>query len=236
MSDLGRYFPLSQGRSGDESAVTGDWSVQAADCLDAIAGILDTLRPEQWDLVVEPDGWRVAAAVAHLADRSSAALRNPVAEAMRSAVMNDITGLVAYESLALMTPASAAAIGRSLRSIATGFRTPPTETGGRWDWTGRSKIRRESLRVLTDVVVTGYDIAAAVGRELELPAVATGAVALARAGAAPADIRAVVRGRSIIAEDAGWSFGRGPALTGSAASIIRFLFERAGVPGSSPAR
>ena len=236
MSDLGRYLPLSQGRSGDESTITGNWSGHAADSLDAIAGMLGTLRTEEWDLVVEPDGWRVAAAVGHLADRSSAAVRSPVAEAMRSAVMNDLTGLVAYEALVLMTPAGAAAVGRGLRTIATGFRTPAPEPEGRSRWTGRAKIRRESLRVLTDVVVTGYDIAVAVTRDLELPSVATGAVALARIGTAPADVRAVVRGRTIVAEDAGWSFGRGPELVGSASSIIRFLFERAGVPGSTPTR
>lgn len=66
--------------------------------------------------------------------------------------------------------------------------------------------------------------------ELPVDATTSGAVALARALAAPLPIRAVVRGRTLRASDAGWEFGTGPALTGTARELVLFLYGRGPVP------
>ena len=68
--------------------------------------------------------------------------------------------------------------------------------------------------------------------EVEVDAVTSGAVALARALAAPLPIRAVVRGRTLRATDADWSFGTGPEIAGTAREIVLFLYGRGPVPGS----
>lgn len=230
MSDIGRFLPLSQNRGANESDVTGDWTSQSAECLDAIIVMLRDLTPEQWNCLVGPEQWPVAAVIGNLVDRISAALGSPVADAVRTVVKNDLTGISAVDSPVQLTPQGAAAMVQSLRQVADKLREEPGEASRRIRWTGRAKIRRESLRVLTDIVVTGYDVADAVESEVLFPPVATGAVALARVGRAPGAIRAVVRGRTVTATDAQWSFGRGPEFAGSASAIIRFLFGRAGVP------
>jgi hypothetical protein len=60
----------------------------------------------------------------------------------------------------------------------------------------------------------------------------SGAVALARLLTAPLPIRAVARGRTLVATDAGWRLGTGPELTGTARELVLFLYGKAGVPGS----
>jgi hypothetical protein len=62
--------------------------------------------------------------------------------------------------------------------------------------------------------------------------VTSGAVALARAAAAPLPVRAVIRGRTLKATDAGWEFGSGPELAGTARELVLFLYGRGPVPGS----
>ncbi|MFL2001977.1 hypothetical protein [Microbacterium sp. A1-JK] len=56
-----------------------------------------------------------------------------------------------------------------------------------------------------------------------LDATAAGIVSLWLAGSAPFDRRAVVKGRTVRATDADWSFGRGPVLEGTATGIAAFL-------------
>lgn len=66
-------------------------------------------------------------------------------------------------------------------------------------------------------------------RVLDAP---TGAVALAQAQRAPFAVKAVIRGRTVRATDAGWEFGSGPVLEGSARQLLLFLYGRGPVPGS----
>jgi len=59
-----------------------------------------------------------------------------------------------------------------------------------------------------------------------VPARASGAVALRRALEAPTEIKAVIRGCTLAATDADWSFGHGPVLQGTAAELLLFLYGR----------
>ena len=58
---------------------------------------------------------------------------------------------------------------------------------------------------------------------IAVPPLASGAVALRRAAAAPTPIKAVISGHSLHATDAAWTIGHGPALVGTADQLIRFL-------------
>ena len=88
--------------------------------------------------------------------------------------------------------------------------------------------RRVRVADLGAALVAAYEL----GPSLEVDATVSGAVALARVLAAPLPIRAVVRGRTLKATDAGWELGTGPELTGTARELVLFLYGRAGVPGS----
>jgi len=92
--------------------------------------------------------------------------------------------------------------------------------------------RRVRVPALGAVLVEALDLAALTDSGLDVDPVTSGAVALDRSLRAPLAIRSVVRNRTIHATDAGWEFGRGPELAGTAAAIVRFLYGRAGVPGS----
>lgn len=91
---------------------------------------------------------------------------------------------------------------------------------------------RASVRELGRVMIGAYDIAHGLHQPLVIDPVATGAVALARALTAPTPIKAVIRGRTLHATDAGWRVGHGPELPGTAAAIVLFLYGRGGVPSS----
>lgn len=80
----------------------------------------------------------------------------------------------------------------------------------------------------------GAALAEAWERQPGLPVDATtsGAVALARALAAPLPIRAVVKGRTLRATDAGWEFGSGPEIAGTARELVLFLYGRGPVPSA----
>ncbi|RIJ02291.1 maleylpyruvate isomerase family mycothiol-dependent enzyme, partial [Clavibacter michiganensis subsp. insidiosus] len=43
---------------------------------------------------------------------------------------------------------------------------------------------------------------------------------------APAQIRGVLRARTLRASDAGWSVGHGPAIEATASTLIMYLFGR----------
>ena len=68
--------------------------------------------------------------------------------------------------------------------------------------------------------------------DLRVDPMTSGAVALARALAAPLPIRAVVKGRTLTATDAGWDFGSGPELAGTARELVLFLYGRGPVPSA----
>lgn len=91
--------------------------------------------------------------------------------------------------------------------------------------------RRVRVPALGAVLAEALELAALTGSSLAVDSVTSGAVALDRSLRAPLPIRAVVKRRTIRATDAGWEFGNGPELAGTAAAIVLFLYGRAGVPG-----
>jgi hypothetical protein len=86
---------------------------------------------------------------------------------------------------------------------------------------------KRRLGELSDAVVAACEIAAATGHPVSIDAVATGAVALAQGLGGPVGIRALTSERTLVATDAEWRVGRGPALEGTAAAIILYMFGRA---------
>jgi hypothetical protein len=96
--------------------------------------------------------------------------------------------------------------------------------------------RRRRVRV-QDLGLALAEAYALGGAKLRVSPTTSGAVALARALSAPTAIRAVVRGRTMRATDAGWEFGTGPELAGTARKLVLFLYGRGPVPGvSTPSR
>jgi hypothetical protein len=89
----------------------------------------------------------------------------------------------------------------------------------------RRKVRIGDLGL---ALVAAYES----GAGFSVDPVTSGAVALARAAAAPLPVRAVIRGRTLKATDAGWEFGSGPELAGTARELVLFLYGRGPVPGS----
>lgn len=91
--------------------------------------------------------------------------------------------------------------------------------------TTRRKVRIQDLGA---ALAEAY----AIDPALVVEATTSGAVALARALVAPLPIRAVVKGRTVRATDAGWAFGTGPEFAGTARELVLFLYGRGPAPGS----
>lgn len=89
---------------------------------------------------------------------------------------------------------------------------------------------RHGVGELTVVVQHCYDIT--VPLELPDPVApdASHAVARGRVASAPAELRVLLRGRALVAEDAGWRIGSGPEIRGSAAVLVSWLSGRPVVP------
>jgi hypothetical protein len=83
--------------------------------------------------------------------------------------------------------------------------------------------KRRSIRILARTTEALLRLAAAAGEEPIIGFDVSGAVALARAGTAPFERRAVISGHTVRASDAGWEFGRGPVLEAPALTILSFL-------------
>jgi hypothetical protein len=86
--------------------------------------------------------------------------------------------------------------------------------------------RRVSIKQLDRAVYAYLDLCEALNAVPELDPTTSGAVALARATSAPTPIRAVIRGHSLHASDAGWTFGRGAELQATAVELLNFLGGR----------
>ncbi|MFI8631541.1 hypothetical protein ACIGEP_02955 [Microbacterium sp. NPDC077663] len=95
--------------------------------------------------------------------------------------------------------------------------------------------RRRRIRSLVDA--TRALLALADDRPVDLPATVSGAVALYAVTRMPFDRRAAVSGATLVAQDSGWSLGRGPARPASARDILTFVLGLGDtVPGTSPGR
>jgi hypothetical protein len=95
---------------------------------------------------------------------------------------------------------------------------------------------RKGLGPLKAVVQHCYDITLPLALPDPVESRASGAVALGLAAAAPTPLRGVLAGRSLIADDADWEIGRGPAIRGTAAELVSWLGGRAIRPRFDPAK
>lgn len=95
--------------------------------------------------------------------------------------------------------------------------------------------RRRRIRPLVDA--TRALLVLAGERPVDIPATTSGAVALYAVTRMPFDRRAAVAGTSLVASDAGWSLGRGPARTAPARDILAFVLGLSDtVPGTPRGR
>lgn len=212
MSDLGKFLPLSQRGYDDESQVSANWSKQLGGVLLQVAGALDELGT---DRLAEPSmrpGLTIGDAVRELIDR----LGTPRRERIRAAALASFYHRASRlgQPKPVLTDAELAPRVRELAVAAM--------TAG----------AHHRIGDLSIAVVTAFDISLATGTRVIIDPVASGAVSLARSLTAPLPIRAVVRGRTLVATDAGWRIGRGKDLPGTASAIVLFLFGRTGVPAS----
>jgi hypothetical protein len=86
--------------------------------------------------------------------------------------------------------------------------------------------RHVSVRLLARVVAAYLQLARELDATAQLAPRTSGAVALYLAAKAPTPIRAVTRGHTLRARDAGWEFGRGPVLEDDAVPMLEFLLGR----------
>lgn len=203
MADFARYLPLSQRPRGDERGVTTDRREPTATVLRSIAAALRSAGDSGWAARADDDAPTVAQAVAGLVAGFD---HTPTRRAFESAQHAlGMTGRQPPPDSPLEGPADAAA-ALDARAVAISERPQPTR-----------------LVELDDAVVAAVRIGDALGTPIPVPALASGAVALRRATAAPTPIRAVISGHSLHATDAAWTIGHGPALVGTADELIRFL-------------
>ncbi len=208
MSDLSRFFRVGRSLDDpDESKVSSNRSRETDAATRAVLVVLQSLSPAEWSAQTRRPGWTVLDLGVHLAWR----------------VTTDRLARVRRYS-------SIVASGRILprdaqRNVAEGS---PTDLDSVIDVLRGSlgSRRRRSLADLAEVVITGYDLAASTNRSIEFSPASSGAVAVAHSLTAPTPIKAVVRSRTFIAGDAGWSVGRGKPLTSTAADIVLFLAGR----------
>ncbi|WP_448004053.1 hypothetical protein [Agromyces bauzanensis] len=210
MADFARYLPLSQRSRTDERDVTSDRRTPTAAVLREIAGALRAGGAPGW-ATATADGGTVAATVERLvAGFDRPPTRRTLDAAQRALGMQAAADMPA----ATLEGATDAAAALEARATLIAGRPQPTR-----------------LVELDDAVVAAVLVGDALGAEPAVPPLASGAVALRRAAAAPTPIRAVISGHSLHATDAGWTIGHGPALVGTAHELIRFL---AGIGRDAP--
>ena len=211
MADFARYLPLSQRSRVDERGVTSDRRAPTAEVLRAIAAALRGADDAVWQARTDDDSATPADAVADLVGGFD---RAPARRALESAQHALGMGGRAPASDTTITGPAEAAAALEARAVAITERPQPTR-----------------LVELDDAVVAAVRVGDALGTPIPVPALASGAVALRRAAAAPTPIKAVISGHSLHATDAAWTIGHGPALVGTAHELIRFL---AGIGTQAP--
>ena len=216
MSEFADYLPLSQRGAFDESQVSGDWRPVTAQCLFRLVDLLQTLDLTAWENPSLRAGWRVRDVIAELLWRCDSRSWELGLERFRAAFRDPLTLDPDIIRLASVAPSELIERVRGL-SIQRA-----------------NRVGRRGIVDLSDVVSRSYEVARSCGRDLDLPAIATGAVCLARILTAPLPIRAALAGRSLEATDVGWTVGRGIALSAPAEQHVLFLFgQRALFPGTT---
>lgn len=212
MADFAKHLPLSQQARVDEPSVSTDWRLHLSMTLTGIADLLDALPPEHWLTQSLCDKWTVRDVAGHIVWRLGSSNRELVASGARAYVRN--------------FPSHDRAIDVVSRATAE---APPADLVARIRQIAADKAAgrgRHGLTELTEAVVHGLDVAHPLGLALAVDPVASGAVAVRRALIAPPTVRGVLRARTLVATDAGWRVGRGPAIPGTAEAHLLFLFGR----------
>ncbi len=203
MADFARYLPLSQRPRTDEHGVTSDRRGPTAEVLHSIAVAVQAAGDAGWTARADDDAPTVADTVSALVAGFD---RPPARRALDSAQHAlGINGRSPVPDATIDGPADAAA-ALGARAVTITDRPQPTR-----------------LVELDDAVIAAVRIGDALGTPIAVAPLASGAVALRRAAAAPTPIRAVISGHSLHATDAAWTIGHGPALVGTAHELIRFL-------------
>jgi hypothetical protein len=211
VADFARYLPLSQRSGFDERGVTSDRREPTATVLHAIAVAVRAAGDDGWSARAGDLPPAVPAAIAQLMagfDRAPARRAFETAQHALGMSPREVDADLTVEG-----PKDAAA-ALDARAVTITERPQPTR-----------------LVELDDAVVAAVCIGDVLGRPISVPPLASGAVALRRAAAAPTPIRAVISGHSLHATDAGWTIGHGPVLVGTAQELIRFL---AGIGDRAP--
>lgn len=148
-------------------------------------------------------------------------------KAQLAAVLNEAARLILLEDAALRTQ-------RANEFIAVARLAP--DDGGE----GLNRVadavqhgRRRNMRDLAYAVRALLKLAGAVGVEPEIDSRTAGSVALWAAANTSFERRAVVRGHTLRADDADWSFGEGPTLGGRSIDIVAFLLKESEKPPSA---
>ncbi|WP_150308506.1 maleylpyruvate isomerase family mycothiol-dependent enzyme [Planctomonas psychrotolerans] len=220
MNDIARFLPLSNaGRASTgipETKVTTSWSTEIATILEQVADLLDGLTPEQWESPSMCDGWTVRDVAGHIVWRIGSSTGTMLRTGFRAYWGHHINPMKAIDDLSVKAAqASYEDLVDRIREIADDKRS------------SRGRVR---IGELIEAVVHAYDISHALKADLALDPRATGAVAVARVVMAPTPIRAVLRARTLTATDAGWTLGSGTPLSGTASTLIMFLFGRKARP------
>jgi uncharacterized protein (TIGR03083 family) len=220
MPDFASYLSLGLRPRRDESEVSPHWNEEMAAILISLADLLEKAEPDAWEEASECEGWRVRDAVGHIVWRVGTPSRELLASGFKAWIHNGFRVNRAIDA------ASKVAAHAEPVDLLAGLRAIAAHKAAGHGRTGVSE--------LTEVVVHGFDITHPLGLDLGVTATASGAVAVRQALLAPLGVRAVLRRRSLLATDAGWSVGRGAPLRGTAEEHILFLFGRRG-PASHPA-
>lgn len=216
MANFAENLPLSNRPSVDETGANSNWSGHLSVTLTAIADVLNTLAPEQWEVQSRCAGWRVRDVAGHLVWRMGSTNRELFASMVRASWGHSLNPNTAVDALSrAAAEAEPAELVQRIRQIAA------DRAAGRG---------RHGVSELTEAVVHGYDLAEPLGIVLPIAPAASGAVALRRSLIAPTEIKAVLRSRTLVATDANWQVGRGLPLPGTAETIVLFLFGRGGLP------
>jgi len=197
------YFPLSQRPRRDESSVSNNWARHTGTVLLELTGVLDALEPSDWQTP---------------SLRPALTVRDVVAELVWLASTTRWQRLLTPSARSAGEPAAVepAALTARVRELATAALAPSAT---------------RTVAHLSHAVVAAYEVARATRHPLAIDPLASGAVALARGLGGPIGARAVTRERTLVATDAEWSVGRGPAIEGTAEAIVLFLFQRGTLGG-----
>jgi len=150
----------------------------------------------------------------------------PDASGTKPGLREDVTALDLARSIAVTVARNRAdrriALGTDLSGSGALIRAAAVER-----LTARPQV---GTRTLGETLADAWELAAAVGRPLSVDPAVSRAVAAERLKRAPLALRLGVRGRRLIASDAGWELGKGEPLAGSAAAIVLYLHGRSPLP------